>query len=151
MEDREHLTQQLIELATEFERVSRSTMPIEWPDVELTMSQLKVLASLLDGQLRMGDLAAANGISHSAATAMIDRLVDKGLVDRAHDAHDRRVVVCELTAAGRELIDRFWSVRDETLRKLASKMSIDELEQVIPAMQVLVKVASRGQSAAPTA
>lgn len=143
MTTREELTKQLSDLATEFERATRSTMPTEWPDVELTMPQLKALASLIDGQVRMGDIASQSGISHSAATAMIDRLVDKELVSRSHDEHDRRVVVCELTPAGRELLDRFWSVREDTLRKLAAKMSLEELETVVPAMKIMADAAAR--------
>lgn len=148
MVDRDELVKQLSNLANEFERTMRRSMPIDWPDVELTMPQLKTLASLLDGSLRMGDIASQSGISHSAATAMIDRLVDKGLVSRSHDDRDRRVVVCELTAEGRELLDRFWRVREESLRKLASHMTSEELQTVVGAMRIMTRAAARNSNKA---
>ncbi len=146
MDKREELVKQLTEFANAFERTVRRTMPVDWPDVELTMPQLKALASLLDGPLRMGDISSLSGISHSAATAMIDRLVDKALVTRSHDQHDRRVVVCELSAEGRDLIERFWKVREESLRKLADHMSDDELRTVISAMGIMNDAAARNSS-----
>jgi len=143
MDQRDDLVRQLSDVSNAFERTVRRSMPVDWPDVELTMPQLKTLANLLDGPLRMGDVAAQSGISHSAATAMIDRLVDRTLVTRSHDCHDRRVVVCELAPKGREVIERFWRVREESLRKLASHMSDDELRTVISAMRIMSDAAAR--------
>ena len=143
MDEREELVAQLGKLADEFDRTLRRSMPIEWPDIELTMPQLKALASLLDGPLRMGDIAAQSAVSLSAATAMVDRLVEKGLVARAHDEHDRRVVVCKLTGQGRELLERFWKVREESIQKLARQMTDDELRTVVAAMRIMTDAAGR--------
>ena len=143
MDERAELVSQLSNLANAFDRKLRRSMPIDWPTVELTMPQLKTLASLLDGPMRMGDIAGQSDISHSAATAMIDRLVDKALVTRSHDQDDRRVVVCALSAEGRELVERFWRVREESLRKLAQRMSDAELRTVIAAMEIMNRAADR--------
>lgn len=121
-------------------------MRIDWPDVELTMPQLKTLVSLVEGPLRMGDVASQSGISHSAATAMIDRLVDKELVTRTHDEHDRRVVVCELSENGRRFVERIWRVREESLRKLSHHMTDDELQTVIASLRIMIQAAARNSS-----
>ncbi len=137
MNEREELITQLSGLSDALDRALRRTTPVVWPDVELTMPQLKTLAHLLEGPDRMGEIAAQSDISHSAATAMIDRLVQKALVTRSHDPHDRRVVVCDLSPAGRELIERFWNVREASLRTLADHMSTDELRTVVRAMTIM--------------
>ncbi|MEU6716234.1 MarR family transcriptional regulator [Nonomuraea sp. NPDC046802] len=68
-----------------------------------------VLATLLragdSSTLRMSDLAGAAMITPSALTNRIDRLVAKGLVTRATDPDNRRLVRTTLTAEGRRLAD----------------------------------------------
>ena len=53
------------------------------------------------------NLAAESGVSTAAATQLIDRLADSGLVNRHHDTLDRRLVLTAITAKGRELITPF--------------------------------------------
>ncbi|AUY50382.1 MULTISPECIES: MarR family winged helix-turn-helix transcriptional regulator [Streptomycetaceae] len=68
-----------------------------------------VLATLLragdSSTLRMGDLAGAAMISPGALTNRIDRLAAKGLVTRATDPDNRRLVRTSLTDEGRRLAD----------------------------------------------
>ena len=92
--------EELIErLSRASERISmqmRSASIQDWPDIELTMPQLRTLVLLSHGPQRMGEIAAALGISLPATTNMIVRLEGKGLVERVHDRDDRRVVRCHL-------------------------------------------------------
>lgn len=53
------------------------------------------------------NIAAESGISPAAATQLIDRLADRGLVTRQHDTLDRRLVLTAITANGRALIAPF--------------------------------------------
>jgi DNA-binding MarR family transcriptional regulator len=52
-------------------------------------------------------IAAEAGVSCAAATQLIDRLAERGFVNRHHDTHDRRLVLSAITTAGRELITPF--------------------------------------------
>jgi len=52
-------------------------------------------------------IAAESGVSCAAATQLIDRLAERGLVNRHHDTLDRRLVLTAITTAGRELITPF--------------------------------------------
>jgi DNA-binding MarR family transcriptional regulator len=51
-------------------------------------------------------LVGALLLSGGAITNRLDRLETAGLIERAHDTEDRRVVHITLTAAGRKLADR---------------------------------------------
>lgn len=144
--DREHLTERLIELVDQIGRRARAANPVDWPDVELTMPQLRTLAILAVGPARMSDIASQLGSSLPATTSMIDRLVEKGLVERAHDTEDRRVVVTRLTPAGREILDDFWRVQQESLREMADVLSDGELAIVVQAMEVLAAAGERRNS-----
>jgi DNA-binding MarR family transcriptional regulator len=56
------------------------------------------------GSCRLSELAEAAGLDLSTVSRHVRDLDEAGYVDRAGDARDRRAVVLELTADGRELL-----------------------------------------------
>lgn len=67
------------------------------------------LAELLSApgkQLRMSDLAAQLGTSPSAATRLVDRLIERGWVERESPPDNRRVVEVKITGEGRRAFVR---------------------------------------------
>lgn len=77
---------------------------IESHDIGINYSQylvVKVLAR--NGPQMPGDLARFLDHNAGAMTRLIDRLEDKGFVQRKPHAEDRRALTIELTEAGQEL------------------------------------------------
>ena len=110
----------------------------EWEDLDMTIPQIKTLVLLEEaGPLRMGNIADYLGRALSATTTVMDRLVEKGLVDRVSDPRDRRVVICRLTASGHQAIDRFWQIGQERLDGLADRMDDEQLETVVKALEAI--------------
>lgn len=108
-------------------RALRSRIPEEWFDLELTMPQVRVLFVLLrEGECRMGNLASHLGISLSSATGLVDRLVEKKLVDRWVDPDDRRSVVCRLSGTGQELAERLLYSRRSWWEERLAGLTEDE-------------------------
>jgi len=73
-------------------------------------------------------------------TQLIARLQDAGLVDRAADPADGRVVQVQLTAEGRATLARRRAVRADRLAGLLAGLSQDErdaLAAALPAMDAL--------------
>jgi len=69
-------------------------------DARLTPRQMTALVQLqLDGPQPMSSFAAGMGVSPATASAMVERLEQLGLVRRAHDTEDRRVVTVRLSPA----------------------------------------------------
>jgi DNA-binding MarR family transcriptional regulator len=69
------------------------------PAERLTSRQMKAVVFLAHrGSITMGELAAGLAIGRAAASELVTRLVDKGVVRRAHDPADRRVVTVTLSA-----------------------------------------------------
>jgi DNA-binding MarR family transcriptional regulator len=70
---------------------------------EVSMKEYDVLYSLTktEGPVRLTDLHSRVLLSQPALSRMVDRLVERGLVERCEDAGDRRVVRLALTDAGR--------------------------------------------------
>ncbi|MBI1946902.1 MAG: MarR family transcriptional regulator [Deltaproteobacteria bacterium] len=86
-------------------------------DAGLTVAQMASLHVLMfEGPKSVGDLGAVLGHSMSATSALVQRLVEQGLVSRTEDAADRRQKVIELTAAGKKLVDRLLRARQRELR-----------------------------------
>jgi DNA-binding MarR family transcriptional regulator len=70
------------------------------------------------------------GVSRSTASAIVDRLVRRKLVNRTEDPRERRCVVLTLTPAGAQHLQQ---ARDATRTRLAqalSDLSAAELQQV---------------------
>lgn len=69
-------------------------------------------------------LAEACGVNRSAITAMVDRLVNKGYVDRIRDEGDRRMVQLQTTAAGQAV----YSSTQEKIRQFV-EFYLQQLEE----------------------
>lgn len=71
----------------------------------LTPSQIVVLQIIAQaGQPGAGAVAETARLSQATVTAILDRLEERGLVQRERDPGDRRRVSVELTEAGREIL-----------------------------------------------
>ena len=72
--------------------------------VDISPPQYRVLGSLAEGSAAASALADRLAVSKPSVTAVVDGLVERGLVERRHETADRRRVAHELTAAGRRLL-----------------------------------------------
>jgi DNA-binding MarR family transcriptional regulator len=76
-----------------------------WARVDLTMPQLKVLLLLgQHGSAPVSWLAARMAVSPPNITGILDRLEQRGWVERTSDSQDRRVVRILLTDGGTKLL-----------------------------------------------
>jgi len=107
-------------------------------DLDLTTPQLKVVLLLyLNGSARMSELAASLGVTLATATGIIDRLVDRDIVERENSREDRRVVICRLSALGHELTDRLYSSGRERARDLLLGLTEAQLKKLDEALASL--------------
>lgn len=137
---KQELTERFIELVEQINQCMHSRPLEEWPDLELTIPQIKTLTLLRhQGPQRMGSIATYLGSTLSSSTSIIDRLVDKGLVERVPDPDDRRVVICQLTPRGQEATEQFWRIGRTRVVELTERLDIEELEIVVRAMELLYK------------
>jgi len=64
---------------------------------DITVSQLQTIISIYNhGEVSMTQLSALTGVSPPSASAMVDRLVEKGILMREHSARDRRKVMVRI-------------------------------------------------------
>jgi DNA-binding MarR family transcriptional regulator len=96
----------------------------------LTFAQARALRLLAQrGTMRMGDLAENLEIVPRSATTRVDELETAGLAARRADPADRRSILVEISARGRELVARLQAERQAGAESLFAPLgSSDRLE-----------------------
>ncbi len=102
-------TDLLIETAALFVRASRLLDPVRlqfYEGMGLTLPQVKIMMQVEAQPGLSGRTLAANlGITASAVSQHVDRLVRRGLMQRTEDPDDRRRLSLELTASGHQALN----------------------------------------------
>ena len=93
------------------------------------------------GACGVSDIGSDLGITNSAASQMLDRLVQLKLITRSEDPNDRRVKQIVLTEQGREILLESNRAYQKWLVELAQSMDPDEKEQVGSALGALIEKA----------
>jgi DNA-binding MarR family transcriptional regulator len=95
-------------------------------------------------ELTAGDLVRQTMVTTGAMTNRIDRLVARGLVERAAAPGDRRKVVVRLTPEGRHLVDEVAPGHLDTERNLLAALSPHQLTELARLLRtVLVHLGDR--------
>ena len=133
---RQELTDRFTESAEYLNRQLHTGRLDEWKGLDMTIPQIRTLVLLERmGPLRMGNIAIYLGRALSATTTVMDRLVEKGLVDRVADPSDRRVVICQLSESGEQAIKRFWRIGRERLQIVVDLLDEEQLETVVQGLE----------------
>ena len=122
-------------------------------DVEtgLSPSRLSVLSVLVFGGPRTpSELAAAEQVRLPTISALVRGLEEDGLVRRAADPADGRVVRLSATAKGRRILERGRERRLDNLEDLLASLSREELRVLAEASEILDRAVS-GRGRAPGA
>lgn len=114
---------------------------------EFTFPQMQALGFVVDHPgCTMGELAQALGIGLSAATGLIDRLVQHEFVEREADPNDRRIVRIHASAAGRNARQRCRRERIKRLQEALELLCEQELEQVAAGLALLDRALGRSNN-----
>jgi len=109
----------------------------------LSMSQIGALFHIHRESRGVSDLGDHLGITKAAASQMLERLVQQKLILRSEDAHDRRSKHIVLTEKGSRTLQESMDARQEWLNDLATTFSANEKEQIISALNILIKKAEQ--------
>lgn len=89
--------------------------------------QMTLLTVAARGALSVKDIAAARMISSSAATQVVNSLVDKGLLIRSQDSRDRRATVVTLGPHYEKLVADRTANAASYLTPVFDALTVDEL------------------------
>ena len=105
---------------------------------EMSMSHFHLM-SMLDrhGSMTMSRIAELLGVSVSNATGFIDRIEERGLVERTRVPQDRRVVHVQLTDAGRQTLHDVELFKEDMIHGILNRLDERQLRRVALAMSDL--------------
>lgn len=108
----------------------------------LSMPQFSTLIQLhFHGVAGISEVSERFEITPAAASQLVDKLVQSGLIRREEDPHDRRAKCLNLTDKGRNLIQRKMEERYRWLDQLAEKLTSEERAKVAEAMDIMTRAA----------
>jgi DNA-binding MarR family transcriptional regulator len=110
----------------------------------LSMPQFGILMNLYYRQTcGISDIGEHMDISPGAASQLVEKLVQSGLLDRTEDPNDRRAKVLTLSSRGRAMIESGIESRSQWADELVTALTLAEFEVVATALGALTRAANR--------
>ena len=139
------LADELLDELTAIKPRDRMRMFHAWHQGGISMVQLSAANMLqADGPMSMGKLAESRGISVASAPGIVSRMEDRGLVERRHDAADRRVVMVHPAQGSTDLFQSLQEQRRAQLSTLVAQLGEDELSGFLTGLRALRAARERG-------
>ncbi len=140
MSTSKQLAEALREWADVFMRRSMHETIRFWKESELSMPQISVMMRLhYHGACGVSEVGAHVGVSNAAASQMVDKLVQLGMLERAEDPHDRRAKQLTLTRKGETLLQKGIEARRRWLEELGSALTTEQQKALVVALPYLTE------------
>lgn len=95
--------------------------------LELSPAQYRMLVQIARGTDASSSLAEKLAVSAPSVTSVVEALVQRGAVERAHSAADRRRIALALTEYGRDLLGSAEGALQERLQGIAAELADEAL------------------------
>ena len=116
----------------------------------ISMTHFHVLTLLRHHDaMPMGHLAEILDASVSSTTGIIDRMEERGLVERVRVPGDRRVVLVRPTPTGLDLVDEVELVKNDLLASALARLTPEELDRMAAAAGDLQAAVTAELASAP--
>jgi DNA-binding MarR family transcriptional regulator len=106
-----------------------------WHAAELTLVQVRVLRRLARQPQSLGQLGNELALAPPSMTRLVDRLEERGLIERDRDPDDRRKVVATLTDGGRRLVTVIPFLEGTAIRVAVDRMKVADRERIAAALR----------------
>ena len=104
----------------------------------VSMAQLHIMFTLQrSGEMTMSRLADILNVSLSNATGLIDRLEERGYIERQRVPTDRRIVLVRLTDSGVSMLVEVDALSDQLMRSVLERLPVSQLRGVANAVSAL--------------
>ncbi|MEO8228421.1 MAG: MarR family transcriptional regulator [Chloroflexota bacterium] len=101
----------------------------------VSMTHLHVMWRLEEsGVLPMSRLAEFLDVSLSNATGLVDRMAERGLIERTRLEDDRRVVLVGLTPAARATLEEIQIMKRDLMHSVLGRLDDDQLDRLNAAL-----------------
>lgn len=115
-----------------------------WKESGLSMPQISTLMHLHhQGACGVSEVGAQLGVSNAAASQLVHKLVQLGLLARAEAEHDRRAKHLTLTPKGVAFLQKGMDARRRWLEDLAAALTPEQQKAVSAALPYLTEAARK--------
>jgi DNA-binding MarR family transcriptional regulator len=151
--DREKLVDETLMLLPTLMRLVKRPSPLEMgeiarrglTDVHVSPGHIQVLIALTRGPRSVGKLAEELEVSPPAATQLVDRLAEHGMVNRHSDPKDRRVVLVDYVEGMHDVARCIVEDRRRPLQAAMSKMTDDEARAFVKGLRLVAEGLGTGE------
>ena len=106
--------------------------------LEVTASQGYILLAIPEmDSISMNDLSIRMRLANSTMTRMVDQLVQKGMVSRAADNQDRRIVLIRLTEHGKAVRTGLKQTLHDFFSQVLSDLSEEQRGEILRSLDTL--------------
>ncbi len=95
---------------------------------------------VIEGPLRVSDLAAREAMTQPGVTMLINRLAEAGYAERLPDPTDRRAALVRITPAGRTVLADRHAARAQVLRRRLAELDDTDRELLIAALPAIERL-----------
>ena len=132
------LMAEIADALPEIMRAIVESRPLARGEWELTLAQARALRAIGEhADCTMSDLARRLGISLSAATGLVDRLVQNGVVERQGHPRDRRLVYLRLSRVGRRARAALIREKRRQMEAMLGHLSAEQLNRIVDGLALL--------------
>ncbi len=118
----------------------------DFKKMHVTQSQILVMRVLnYYGDMKVGDISRELDLSNSTVSGIIDRLVEKKIVQRKRSEEDRRIVMISLADEYRQPVKKQLNAFAQKMRKALSTITEEDLDSVIQGLEKLEKILEKSQ------
>lgn len=132
---------QMFEFWSKFNSAHSNLMRIQFRSIskaKITLPQFHVLLVLnFNGPTSLKKISELLAVTNANITCIIHNLEKVGLVKTEISKIDRRVILAELTNAGRELVDKYLPEFNSVMNNALSKLDIAEKENLFSGLMKL--------------
>lgn len=106
----------------------------------LSMPQIYTLMYLYhEGEVRISDIGVLMDVGKAAASQLVERLAQQGLVERIEDESDRRAKKIRLQPKSLRLIEKGLRVQRQQMGELMGQLSPEQMRTVQKAFMYLIE------------
>ena len=142
MTESKPLHEVIAELTNVITRVGQSQLKEFMNETGLSHSQMMTLSRLYNhGGGGISEMGTHLGTTDAAASQLIERLVNLGLVERIESETDRRMKKIALTQKGRAIFDKMIARRDKMVKQMLSTIPLEKQHLIVEAASALTEAA----------
>jgi DNA-binding MarR family transcriptional regulator len=135
------LIEQVFSLSEQMLDKFHKMMQLNVSEIDLQMTILQMHCCMLiykENRIKMSEIAKIMSLQTSGATQLINKLIEKNMVERIYDDADRRNIFISLTKEGSEKITKIRSIRKNIMIQNFENLSEEDAQTLINIYQKLV-------------